>query len=382
MRSVSILATVLLLATAHAAEPGPARTPRPAELDPLLHCATFHLSFDAASFTPDLAVGSAEARPAGTPTFEPGVAGLAAVIGKSGAAAVFSRAGNFPITRRGAVSMWVCPQEWDHREDGNVEFLMTTNASFYLQRQGPLYGPDGQARRLEALQLLCLSPTTGNANVTHACADWKNGQWRLLVANWDWPVLEFSVDGGPFQASAVVHLPTDETFGDLVIGSQHSPRTLLDEVTVYRRPVTEAEARLLWQNPRVQRPVPRATDVEQDREAVSLRFKVYPSLNRIKARADIGGLAARDRVTGGVLRVMRAGEPRPLAEQKLVFEKYAAEHVFDVPLAIAGDYKLTLLLEGGAGVPVEPIVESFERRVFPWENNRLGISDRVIPPFT
>jgi hypothetical protein len=120
---------------------------------------------------------------------------------------------------------------------------------------------------------------------------------------------------------------------------------------------------------------------EQSRQTVNLQFKVYPSLNKIKARADITALPALDRVTGGVLRVLRQGTPQPVATQRLLFRNGLAEQLFDVPLG-EGDYTLALGLEGGQGVPKEPVTGAFQRRVFPWENNHLGISDEVIPPFT
>ncbi len=355
---------------------------RIAELDPLMNSVVFHLSFDGGNFGPDVATGSSAARVLGKPSFAPGMAGQAAVIGNGGAAAVFSRAANFPITQRGAVSLWVCPQEWNHRDDDNVVFLMTGNASFYLERQGTLHKPDGQAQRHEALLLLCLSPITGHASVAHNCSDWKNNEWHFLAANWQWPLLELSVDGGPFQAKAVVRAPTEQTFGDLIVGAQHGPRTLLDEVTVYRRPLTETEARLLWQNPRLQQPAPRTAAAQRDNEAVGLQFKVYPSLNKIKARADIAALPSRDRVTGGVLRVLRTGAEEPVAEQRLTFKYNVVEQLFDTPPLAEGDYTLALALQGGEGVQKEPVTQKFERRVFPWENNWLGISDKVIPPFT
>ncbi|MBM3889778.1 MAG: hypothetical protein FJ388_11725, partial [Verrucomicrobia bacterium] len=108
---------VLLLATARAGAADPQPPARIAELDPLMDCVTFYLSFDGGKFAPDVAAGGGDGKLAGKPAFAPGVAGQAAMIGKGGAGAVFPRAGNFPITRRGAISLWVCPQEWNHRDD-------------------------------------------------------------------------------------------------------------------------------------------------------------------------------------------------------------------------------------------------------------------------
>ncbi|MDD5520777.1 MAG: DUF6067 family protein [Kiritimatiellae bacterium] len=382
MKTMFIACLSCLLLPVIAIVGGESPVPRISELDPLMDCVTFYLSFDNSKFEPDFAAGRGVGKLSGNASFVSGVSGQAELIGTGGAAAIFSRTNNFPVTRRGAVSLWVSPQEWDHRNDGNIVFMMTGNASFYLQRQGPLYKSDGQVQRHEALQLLCLSPVTGHAGIMHNCSDWKNGDWHFLVANWQWPVLEFSVDGGPFQAKAVVHMPTEQTFGDLIIGGHTGPKTLLDEVTIYRRPLTETEARLLWRNPRLQRPAPRMNVAQHDSETIAIQFKVYPSLNKIKARADITALSSRTSVTGGVLRVQQVGAEKPVAEQRLIFHDNIAEQLFDTLPLIDGDYTLALSLLGGEGVPKEPVVQKFERRVFAWENNNLGISDKVIPPFT
>lgn len=244
-----ILAPVLLAsATPGRDVPDPRTTPyaRAPGLTALMDWVTFHLSFDGESFMPDMAAGAARPQLLGKPEFAPGVVGRAAAIGGT-AAAIFPREGNFSLTGQGAASLWVCPVAWNHTSDGNVTLLMTSNSSFYVQRQGPLHGPDGRVQRHEGIQLLCLSPKTGNQCVMHGCGSWKNGEWHLLVVNWRWPRLELSVDGGAFSAAAVPRLPDESVFGNLIVGAQHGPRTLLDEVFLYRRPLTEEEVRLIWE---------------------------------------------------------------------------------------------------------------------------------------
>lgn len=247
-----LLCCLLLLATVAAADNqvGPRKTPyaRMPELAELMDWVTFAMTFDGERFAPEMAAGDAVNQRTSNAEFTRGVAGLAAVIGGGhGGAGLFARAGNFPVERQGAVSLWICPLEWNHTNDANVTFVTTSNAAFYVQRQGPLYKPDGQAQRHEALQFLCLSPQTGHTHVAQDCHGWKNGEWHLLVANWRWPQMEFSVDGGPFAAKAVVRMPAEDTFGNLCVGAQHGPRTLLDEVFIYRRPLSENEVKVIWE---------------------------------------------------------------------------------------------------------------------------------------
>ncbi len=133
---------------------------------------------------------------------------------------------------------------------------------------------------------------------------------------------------------------------------------------------------------RFERPEDRWTIAKQDKAAIELQYAVYPSYGKVKARVDIAALASRDSVTGVDLSFARKGEEKPLVSRRLQFRDYAAEDVLDMPSLREGQYEVRAALVGGDGVPREPVVASYERRVFAWEGNKLGLSERVIPPFT
>jgi hypothetical protein len=126
---------------------------------------------------------------------------------------------------------------------------------------------------------------------------------------------------------------------------------------------------------------------EEQKQAVDLAFKFYPSYDKIRFRANIDALSLRDRVTGAEARILQAdeqGQPQgtPLWRHAVTFEKYVAEGIHSVPDLPAGRYVFALQLQGGEGVPGEPVVQPFVRSVFPWEGNSLGVSVEVMPPFT
>jgi hypothetical protein len=208
--------------------------------------ATFRLTFDDDRLLPDMAAGAWEPQLLGAPKFADGLKGRALVAGGESGAALFPRELNASLTTRGAISLWVCPLEWTHDQGGNTVFLMTTNASFYLQRQGPLHNEEGIVTRQEAVQFLMLSETTGNQCLAFGTESWPLGKWRLLVANWSWPTMSFSLDGGEFQSLSVKQNPTEANFGGLIIGATDGQTTLLDELTIYRRPLTLDETRALY----------------------------------------------------------------------------------------------------------------------------------------
>jgi len=132
---------------------------------------------------------------------------------------------------------------------------------------------------------------------------------------------------------------------------------------------------------RLDRPAERWTTVREDAQAVQLQYKVYPYHRKLKARVGLQSLASRDEVTGAEVTFVKTGGDEPLARAALAFTDFAAETILDTPELTEGDYEVRVTL-AGEGVPTEPIVGKYERRVFPWEHNRLGLSDRVIPPFT
>jgi hypothetical protein len=218
-------------------------------LERLMDWVTFGLSFDGETLTPDMAWGESRGKLSPTAEFAAGLVGRAARIGghKDGAWGIFDRAGNFPIARRGALSLWLCPLGWDHRNDGYTPILRTTRNSFILERQGPLEMPDGKTKRNEALLALLITRETGSTSVAAPCGNWANGQWHLVVVNWSWPRLELSVDGGPLVAKAAKAPPQETSFGDLYVGSPSGSPTLIDELFIYRRPLAEGEIRGIWE---------------------------------------------------------------------------------------------------------------------------------------
>ena len=222
----------------------------------LLDWVTLRFTFDADQMLPDMAVGSSEVAVRGTPQFADGVSGRALVVGGESGAGTIARALNVPLESRGAVSLWLCPVAWTHTNGPNTEFVMTNNASVYVERQGPMHNEEGVVTRQESLLYLMLSPVTGNNCLAFGTEDWPLGQWRLLVANWSWPAMSFSLDGGEFQSVTVRESPSAEMFGDLVIGSSGGEKTLMDELTVYRRPLTREEARTLFETFRPQAAAP------------------------------------------------------------------------------------------------------------------------------
>ncbi len=213
----------------------------------MMDWATFRLTFDHDSLVPDMAAGEYKFGVEGQPQFAEGVSGRALVAGEGSGQGLYPREGNAPLETRGAISLWICPVGWTRQQGGNTTFLMTSNASFYLQRQGPMHNDEGVVTRYEGLQFLMLSQRTGNQCLMLDTSKWQAGQWRLVVAQWSWPTMSLSLDGGEFTSVSVKQNPTAAEFGALLVGADGGELTLIDELTIYRRPLTLPEVRLLYE---------------------------------------------------------------------------------------------------------------------------------------
>jgi hypothetical protein len=173
---------------------------RPA-LAGLMEAVTFHLSFDRQTMTPDMAEGDqyqprlmgSQDRSSPRPEFAKGLIGQALVLGMG--VGVYPRVGNVLLERRGALACWIRPEDWQRPNDGNVVFTMTSNASFYLEREGPRLGPDKRVIAHETV--LYLAKQEGRMFTLADYSRWENGRWYLVVANWTWPTFELSVNGRP-----------------------------------------------------------------------------------------------------------------------------------------------------------------------------------------
>ena len=114
---------------------------------------------------------------------------------------------------------------------------------------------------------------------------------------------------------------------------------------------------------------------------VDVRFAYFPSFDAMHVRADLSNLPGKEDVKNIKLSVRRKGQTQPVASTTMPpLQKNVSEiERWNIPSLADGEYELVTQIEG---VKVEPIIETFTRQRFEWENNKLGTSDVVVPPFT
>jgi hypothetical protein len=114
---------------------------------------------------------------------------------------------------------------------------------------------------------------------------------------------------------------------------------------------------------------------------VDVRFAYFPSFNAMHVRADLSNLPGKENAREIKLAIRRKNNAQIIAAVTMPPLKNNVSEIWkwDIPELADGEYELVSQIEG---VKVEPIVDTFERHHFEWENNKLGTSDIVVPPFT
>ena len=120
------------------------------------------------------------------------------------------------------------------------------------------------------------------------------------------------------------------------------------------------------------------------------QFAVYPSIGEVYAQVnfDRQQVRVREAVEFGAaaksvnIFVRRQGSAVDLAAGRLAITNgHSGELQLSVPMlkTVAGKYEMVFRYEAG-DLPSE-IVMPFERKIFPWEGNQLGLEETVPPPF-
>jgi len=240
--------SLLLIASASAATEDTDAYRQPGVRE-LMSAVTFYLTFDE-GLTPDLAAGDKYApkthgnyaRTHKRPVLADGLLGKALVLGTG--SAVYPTLGNASLDSRGAMAFWIKPEEWKREQDGNCVFVHA-GRHFIVERQGPMPGPDGRPRRRASI--LCIGSGEGQKRSTSIMAsDLDNGAWYFLVVNWSWPRLELSLDAAAPKAKATAGQPPANAFPAFSVGSRGGSRALMDELLIFKRPLTPAEIRTLY----------------------------------------------------------------------------------------------------------------------------------------
>lgn len=116
--------------------------------------------------------------------------------------------------------------------------------------------------------------------------------------------------------------------------------------------------------------------------AVLFETNPYPSFSKLRAVVDFGGHEEADKITKAVFRLRDASDAE-IATASAVPSGLAAEEILALPANLPeGDYTAEADLLDAGGRVVAQIATPHAHRRFAFENNQLGVSDKVLPPWT
>ena len=218
----------------------------------------FYAGFDRGAAA-DLAAGEPKAtRSRGEVLLERGRVERALLLGLRGGGGeiAYATAGNLDLAHPGALSFWIRAVAWQGKaaagESGYVRFLRIPGVGrsvFVVERDVRQPGSDQEKF---IIGFFDLSGGEKHYLSLRAGPRWTPEAWHLIVVAWDAVGFAVSVDGGPFTRKAVPSGRIRADFGDLpagatwLVGDETRESTLLDELTIYARQLSDEEARRLY----------------------------------------------------------------------------------------------------------------------------------------
>ncbi|HIE27730.1 TPA: LamG domain-containing protein [Candidatus Poribacteria bacterium] len=206
----------------------------------------FYASFDG-TLDATLSQGNPQAKPVGKFKYAKGILGRAVYIGQRNHEILYESEGNLR-PEQGSISVWVQAISWSQEDKqrhifwharGNAHYLLGKSVSsntYFTVRKGHGKSITVPASwRLTKIKQLRFEP----------------GRWRHLCATWGRDGISLYVDGklcGQRTEDIVLGSQFQQYFavGEMIARSD-TPDTLIDELIIFRRPITSKEVRYLYQ---------------------------------------------------------------------------------------------------------------------------------------
>ncbi len=303
----------------------------------------------------------------GTPEYRPGKVGQALLCGEGGTLAYYASAGSVRAAA-GTIEMWVCPLDWTGKEDEFHVFFEALNPGwlvFYRYYQGGL--------------LTLMGVDSGHYTAAAGPQiNWKPGEWHHLAGTWRARRLEVYVDGqrAGVADAALVPEKLADTFrlGDHPWHVARKRQTLVDEVKLYSAPL---DADSIANAAKLQ-PI-------QWKPQLIVDAKVDPGKGLMHVKVDAAGLVG-ELGAGRTARVelLPKGQDKPVSQMGVTaFTADVAGGDLGLKDVPQGAYELRTVLLDANGAEVARTQSPFIKPGPPvWSGNKLGISDKVLPPWT
>ena len=304
----------------------------------------------------DRAAGSPKAMPQKGATLVPGVRGTGARLGVA-----FKSAGNLNLNE-GTLEYWFAPIDWNNMDRWHVG-VSSGPFMIYIWNVGIL--------RPGGTPLVAWSRDRS--------ATWFGGvfwpdQWAHVVVSWKGPVVRTYLDGR-LRTERELRLGTVAQYPHWAPEFAVRGHNTYDELYVYRRMLSHDEIANCYRRYREPAKLEKLP-------AMAWRLAALPGVggvgcwfNRPASPGAAGATHVRLQVTDARGKVLHRGKPQALGDPtEAIVEK--------LPPLADGVYTCRADVLDAQGRVVVSDTKPLRRKHFPWENNRIGMGDRVIPPYT
>lgn len=267
----------------------------------------------------------------------------------------------------GTVEMWVCPVDWDGTEEKfHAFFDARDDGALYLYKyyQGGL------------LMLTCPNIAGPYNSASAPIATWKPGQWHHIAGTWSPTRQCVYVDGKRIatgEPGLAKRLDGEFTIGD---GPWHIERTsssLIDRVRIYDHLLSDEHiaAHFAGDYDKV---------VPVNETTCALTYSIDPPQKLLTTTANILGAdvgADEARVAFSLLKagqVMTSRDPQP-------FIRSVATADFSLADLKPGDYEVSATITSGK-TTLTQLKQLFGVPSTEWMGNKVGLEDKVLPPWT
>ncbi len=333
---------------------------RPAAADPSTSAVPYDILFKAGfedTLDAEIARGSPKpVKTEGKPSFAPGVRGKALRTVANHSPLSYACKGNLNM-EMGAVEMWVKPLGWQHLGSNQTGFFAGDGW------KGPMLFIPNDGFTVQ------VAGGAENMNV-----EYRPDTWMHFILSWAERQMVLYVNGEK-KLESVMPAPFNPAQLPGSFGVGFGKSMLIDEFTIYRRPLCAGEACNHY-----------LSYVGGERAAfgsaacTGIFFQgVGKVLGTAYARGNPSGTPVTARVElsrkGGAAVGMVDVPYKPASGASFLMEN------LPVPLP-EGEYRLSVRLLDASSKAVASAEQPFEFKRYPWLGNRIGISDRVLKPWT
>ncbi|MFH0797237.1 MAG: LamG-like jellyroll fold domain-containing protein [Candidatus Omnitrophota bacterium] len=215
----------------------------------------FSLGFGDSTFEADMAIGNPKLIASkGILNLVEGLHGKGLLIGSGGSQLTYDLKENFDI-RQGTISCWVKPLKWSKNPEElpklHLKFWMTSASEkgyLGIEKIGTASGATAPILLAWVSHFQCLQKIPGKGMGIQAnTAKWNEGEWHHVVLNINRTDFELYLDG---KTAGKISLPPGSISPEELLDRQFivgtpdgevSDQAVLDEIKIYKRPLTAEE---------------------------------------------------------------------------------------------------------------------------------------------